>query len=419
MPPTQRSAATAAASTVLAATLALAFAGTAIGKPTAPLAVDATAHPTHTVTYDWSLTKTAQPGGMISTTDNETNVTYEVVATRDGGTASQWTLSGEVGLRNGAEYAFREVVARVIADGASCDVEDDGSVGTLPGGASSTLSYTCTYDAAGPGESPRVEVDVVWQGGGKAVTSVPVAFVKPQKILNDAVDVTDAFDGGSPELLDGGAGLTESRTFTYDRTLATPDADCRAYPNTVHLESVPSTKKGEGEESETASAEVTVCRETPPAPTSTGQIAPVQVASAAPKPKATRRAPRARLRIAKRGPRRARAGSLVRYRITVSTRSKVAARRVIVRDVLPSGLVLATRARGVRVEGRQLTWTVRGLNRKRSVSRVVTLRVLKSARGTRCNRADAIARNASRVRTRSCTRIVQPKSKPVSPAVLG
>jgi uncharacterized repeat protein (TIGR01451 family) len=190
------------------------------------------------------------------------------------------------------------------------------------------------------------------------------------------------------------------------------------YPNTAHLQSVPPTKTGK--ESETAIAEVTVCRKAPPTPTGSQQVtAPAQVASAAPKPTVTRRAPRARLRIAKRGPRRARAGSLVRYRITVSTRSKVAARGVVVRDILPSGLVLAKHTPGVRVKGRQLRWTVRGLSRKRSVTRIVTLRVLKSARGTRCNRADAVARNASRVRTKSCTRIVQPKSKPVSPAVLG
>ena len=132
-----------------------------------------------------------------------------------------------------------------------------------------------------------------------------------------------------------------------------------------------------------------------------------------------RKAPRSRLRIGKRGPRRAAAGSLVRYRITVSARSKVAARRVVVRDILPRGMVLAKRTKGLRVKGRQLIWTVRGLSRKRSVSRIVTLRVLKSTRGTRCNRADAIARNASRVRTRSCTKIVQPKPKTVSPAVLG
>jgi hypothetical protein len=63
MPLTPRSAAAAAASALLAATLALSVVGTAFGKPTAPLAVDATAQPTHTLTYDWSLAKTSRPGG--------------------------------------------------------------------------------------------------------------------------------------------------------------------------------------------------------------------------------------------------------------------------------------------------------------------------------------------------------------------
>jgi len=123
--------------------------------------------------------------------------------------------------------------------------------------------------------------------------------------------------------------------------------------------------------------------------------------------------------LSKRSALTATAGSLVRYRIIVSTLGRVAARNVRVRDILPRGMVLATRRRGVTVKGRNLIWSARGINRTRSLTKIVTLRVLTGTAGTRCNRADAVASNASRVRTRSCTRIVQPKSKPVTPAVLG
>ncbi len=419
--PLSRSAGTATASALLVATLALTLVGPAIGKPKTPLTVEVSAHPAHTVSYDWTLTKTATPGGTISTTDSQTNVTYEVIANRDDGTTSEWTVRGEVAVNNSAKHAFDDVVATATADGAACTVDGDGAVGQVPASTTSTVSYVCTYDSKGPGAKPKVDVEVSWKGGYKALKSAPVSFTKPDKTIDGAVNVTDAFDGAAPELLSGGEGLTESKTFTYTRTLATPKTGCRVYPNTAHLESVLSKKKGEkGNEPETASAEVTICRPKTPAPIiSTQEVTPpTQVASVAPTPRA-KRAPRTRLRITKRGPRRAVAGSLVRYRITVSTRTKVAARRVVVRDILPAGMVLARRVPGIQVKGRQLIWTTRGLTRKRSITKIVVLRVLKSARGTRCNRADAIARNASRVRTRSCTRIVQPKPKTVSPAVLG
>jgi len=419
--PLSRSAGTATASALLVATLALTLVSSAIAKPKTPLTLDVSAHPAHTVSYDWSLTKTAMPGGMINTTDSETDVTYEVAASRDGGTTSEWTVDGKIDVHNAAKHALTDALATVTADGAVCTVGGGGVIGHLPAGTASELTYTCTYGSEGPGATPKVDVEVAGKGGYKALKTVYVSFVAPEKTINGAVNLTDAFDGAAPRPLGGGERLTESKTFIYTRTLPTPKTGCRVYRNTAHLESVPSKKKGEkGGESETASAEVTVCRPTTPAPVvRTKEVTPpTRVAPAAPRPRA-KRTPRTRLRITKRGPRRVVAGSLVRYRITVSARTKVAARRVVVRDILPAGMVLARRVPGVRVKGRQLIWTSRGLTRKRSISKIVTLRVLKSTRGTRCNRADAIARNASRVRTRSCTKVVRPKPKTVSPAVLG
>ena len=53
------------------------------------------------------------------------------------------------------------------------------------------------------------------------------------------------------------------------------------------------------------------------------------------------------LGISKVGPRVAEAGSVVRYRITVTNRGQVIANQVVLRDVLPNGFALVGRVNGV------------------------------------------------------------------------
>ena len=159
--------------------------------------------------------------------------------------------------------------------------------------------------------------------------------------------------------------------------------------------------------------------QTPTQPTTTttpeAQLIPVSTPAVRASP---RRAIPARLRIVKRGPRQARAGKRIRYVITVRNTSRVRARRVVIQDRLPAGMVLAKRTRGMTVRGRTIIMRVGSLGPRRTIRRVVTVRVLNGTGGRRCNRAIANAANARLVRTRVCTRIrrIAPR---VLPAVTG
>jgi len=147
-----------------------------------------------------------------------------------------------------------------------------------------------------------------------------------------------------------------------------------------------------------------------PAPAIPAAVPPItQVAAAA---------PRTRLQVIKRGPKRARAGSRIRFTIIIRNRTRVVARNVVVTDRLPRGMVLAKRNKGLRINGRNLSIRVGSIGPKRTIRRTVTVNVLRSSRGRRCNVATANASNANRVRARACTRVIRVVRK-IAPAVTG
>lgn len=118
-------------------------------------------------------------------------------------------------------------------------------------------------------------------------------------------------------------------------------------------------------------------------------------------------APRATLRLVKRALGRqpvARGGS-VRFRVTVSNASRVAASDVVVCDDLPRGLALRTTGGG-RLRGGRLCWQVGLLRAHGSRTFAFTARVLRDARGTRVtNMASASASNARDVSARTTVRL--------------
>lgn len=129
--------------------------------------------------------------------------------------------------------------------------------------------------------------------------------------------------------------------------------------------------------------------------------------------------PKANLRISKVGPRRRVAGSRMGYRIRITNRSKTTARNVVIRDILPKGMVLTRRPKGARLSGRTITWRIKGLAPGKSVSRRVNVRILNRVSGKRCNKATVKASNAPLRRTRRCTTVLALPKRPNLPAVTG
>lgn len=158
---------------------------------------------------------------------------------------------------------------------------------------------------------------------------------------------------------------------------------------------------------------------TPPSPPSTPQPETEPTPPSSSQVKSSTTAPRrAVLRASKTGPRRALSGRTVTYRLRLTNRSNVVARRVVLRDLLPPGMVLAKRPAGAAVRGRLVQWKVGNLGPRRTVVRTIRVRILATTSGRRCNLMQGRARNARTVRNRACTVVKRVKTG-VLPAVTG
>ncbi|MDH3225584.1 MAG: thioester domain-containing protein, partial [Thermoleophilia bacterium] len=127
---------------------------------------------------------------------------------------------------------------------------------------------------------------------------------------------------------------------------------------------------------------------------------------------------RANLRVTKRGPRRVRSGRRTTYVIRVRNTSRVVARKVVLRDLLPSGMVLARRTRGMSIKGRTVSIRIGSIGPRRTVTRRVVVSVLSQTRGRRCNRITVSSNNARSRGARTCTTVTRSVRR-VSPAVTG
>ncbi len=127
---------------------------------------------------------------------------------------------------------------------------------------------------------------------------------------------------------------------------------------------------------------------------------------------------RASLRVTKTGPRRIRAGRRTTFIIKVRNTSRTTARNVVIRDLLPSGMVLARRTARMSLKGRTVSIRVGSIGPRRTVTRRVVFSVLSQTRGRRCNRATVTSPNANRRGARACTTVTRVVRR-VSPAVTG
>ena len=171
--------------------------------------------------------------------------------------------------------------------------------------------------------------------------------------------------------------------------MAVPATGCLTYPNVATVTSAQ-------EFTREASAQVEACR-TPPPPVPPTTPTPPQVIGVQ----------SASLAVTKRGPRLARAGTVVTYAITVrNTNPTNAAVSVVVSDLLPVGYSVAQRPKGTKFLKGRLVWNLGTLAAGASKTVKVKIRLDRSAAGTRCNTGVASAGNAPTVRARACTRVL-------------
>jgi uncharacterized repeat protein (TIGR01451 family) len=132
-------------------------------------------------------------------------------------------------------------------------------------------------------------------------------------------------------------------------------------------------------------------------------------------PVTTARRP-AKLRIRKTGPARVRFARTIRYTLTVTNGSKVAARNVVVRDPVPLGAAVGRLPARARLDGGAVVWRLGDLAPGARAVVHLRLRADVLSVGRVVNVASASASNAATVRARAVTRVVAPRR--VAPAFI-
>lgn len=364
-------------------------------------------------TFDWTISKSVDKTS-VTTTANTVDFNYTVVATKLAGVDSNFKVTGAIAITNPSKNSVDLLVTDDILGRTdeTCSVNGGPSeaVHTIqPGGA--VLNYSCTLPSKANGTN-RVVIDYPLRAAaavpGEWLGAFDAAFTFGDPTLkNNSVDVTDAFNGAAAVPLAGGDDITESKTFTYTRTVNVPATGCTTFPNIANITSTDGLSKN-------ANASVQACRQassvTPqPQPQATNPTAAILGATTTPK---------AKLAVTKSGPRTATAGQIVTYTITVKNTGKANATSVVLRDLLPSGYSLSGKVKGASFKAGTLSWKFGTLAPGKSKTVKAGFRVNRSVGGRRCNVATAAASGVATVRDTACTRIAAVAGA-IQPAVTG
>ena len=123
----------------------------------------------------------------------------------------------------------------------------------------------------------------------------------------------------------------------------------------------------------------------------------------------------AALKVGVTGPKSARAGSVVTYRLTVTNTSGRTAKSVVLRNPLPGGVAIASRSKGARFSKATNTWSFGNIAPSASRTVSVRLRLDRDARGSKCLTGTATAVNASPATGRRCTTVLRVAGVAVAP----
>ena len=199
--------------------------------PTAEdLTVTKTAEASYTRTFAWTIDKSADTDTVYSAGGGESGAaTYTVAVTKDGGTDSDWAVSGEITVHNPNTAAVNGVNVSDSTPGGTCTLDDTSL--DVPAQGTASTNYTCTF-ASNPGSGSNV-AKATWTDFGSPTTeaeSEPAdyTFGDPTNLVNDEIDVTDT-NGQSWHFTASGS-ETYSQTFTGD-----PAGTCTSHENTATI----------------------------------------------------------------------------------------------------------------------------------------------------------------------------------------
>ncbi|WP_275832711.1 hypothetical protein [Roseisolibacter sp. H3M3-2] len=184
------------------------------------VSVTKTAATTYKRTYNWNLTKTATPDVLHLWDGTNANVAYQVVASPNGSTDSDWAVSGTITISN---TSGSPATITSVADAISGGISPTVSCGvTFPYVLNNNAQLQCTYSGALPDGAARTNTATVALSEGATYTgTAAVTFGNPTQEVNKTVTVTDTPEGGSTTQL-GTVTSPSTGTFPYNKNFACP-----------------------------------------------------------------------------------------------------------------------------------------------------------------------------------------------------
>jgi hypothetical protein len=183
------------------------------------LQVSKTATTSFTRDFDWTISKTASQSQLTLAAGSQATVNYQVVATRNGGADSKWSVSGTITVKN--PHPSNAATGVTVAD----NISGVGAVAvkcpstTIAAGA----TMECTYGpVALPDGSARTNTAAATTSasgftGGSGTASV--TFGAPTTLADNCVTVTDSQTGSL-------GNICATQTFSYSRTVSSSTTPC-------------------------------------------------------------------------------------------------------------------------------------------------------------------------------------------------
>ena len=214
------------------------------------LTVSKTAETDFTRTYEWDITKTANPVALTLDDGAQGDSQYQVSVNTGPPSDSDWQVSGTITIYNNTPLTANiESVTDSVTDTVPPNTPTScGNPFSLQHGD----SVSCTYTKSLPDGTARTNtVTVITSGsvgGGEGTT--PVTFGSPTQVVNETIDVTD----NNGESWQCSASAPDDCSWEYAHTFACPD-NRGVHTNVATIEQT----------GQTASASVTVtCNDQPP-----------------------------------------------------------------------------------------------------------------------------------------------------------
>jgi hypothetical protein len=207
-----------------------------------PLLVTKTAEGIYDTSYSWTIKKDTDRT-EVKQAGTDATLIYTIVATKDGGTAVNYRVEGEILVTNPNNSDVTGVTVTDTLPDASCTVTGGSNATIIPG--TTTFDYTCTYTGTPADMTPTNTATASWgeqtvDGGtlaaGSATGTAGVTFGESDTPIGNCVTVVD--DNATP--LDASDDVTlgttcATKTYTHSISVKGVAGTCKEFTNTASL----------------------------------------------------------------------------------------------------------------------------------------------------------------------------------------